>query len=160
VVGALKPNDGKCHMSLSNEGDGIYQYEESLQLVYHSCLVAKYSTVHSIAFAHMSSLQVINPLAPNTNILALVLKMKVILRKIRIMTHKLGFLLLHIGSTYSFVVCIELLTKDSSTISYNFCLLCLFRLSFKYHPRNNKNFFQTQTLLVPHLIELQLWDQA
>jgi len=31
---------------------------------------------------------------------------------------KLGLLLLRIGSTYSFMVCIELLTKDSSTTSY------------------------------------------
>ncbi|XP_065896457.1 integrin beta-1-like [Dysidea avara] len=36
VVGALKPNDGKCHMSRSDEGEGIYQYDQSLQLDYPS----------------------------------------------------------------------------------------------------------------------------
>ncbi|XP_065906037.1 integrin beta-3-like [Dysidea avara] len=36
MVGALKPNDGKCHMSPSDEGEGIYQFDQNLQLDYPS----------------------------------------------------------------------------------------------------------------------------
>ena len=63
------------------------------------------------------SVKLFNSLTPNTTIVALV---QLILHKLRVLTTKLGLLLLRVGSTYSFVVCIKLLMKDKSLSSYHF----------------------------------------
>ena len=55
---------------------------------------------------------------------------KVILRKVCILTCNFRLLLLLVGTTYSFMICIKLLTKDRPTASYNFYLSSLFSHSF------------------------------
>ena len=77
--------------------------------------------LHDTLLCVLMLLMLLNPLAPKANILALVLKKnEIYFTKIHVLTYKFGLLLLHVGTTYSFVVCVKLLTKDRSTTSYNF----------------------------------------
>ena len=79
------------------------------------CWIASHSWLHP--YCNVAECGVHNPLTPNATVVALVLKHEVILCRVRVLTTKLGLLLLCVGSTYSFVVCIKLISKDRSFTS-------------------------------------------